>query len=375
MKQTPLIILLLTAIVLLGVGSYQNFAQRSASSTSAMVMRAGVLAPLTGDFATFGTSIQNGLELAREELVDSGAITEITVSYEDVCVPRDAVAAVHKLIEVDKVSVISASFCLVGFEPVIPIVEDNKVLAFNTAVNTQGVLNNEYVFSTNTSIESLAKRMAEHAYHELGARTAATVFYATPLGDDYNTFIRQYFEELGGSIIASERGDLHKVDFRSELTKIKAQDPDTIFVIYLANSLGSFLKQTRELGFTQPIISHHEAEDPNVLESAGNAAEGLITVSFDETPTSASERFYRTYEEKFGVAPDAFAANAYDALHLQAGAHVQCKGDTSCMSAALRGVHEHEGASGIITINDDGSASKPLIIKTVQNGEFVMLGE
>lgn len=336
-------------------------------------VKVGALVPLTGDFAVLGESIRNGMDLAKNELLAAGVAQKVEIVYEDVCLPKDAVSAVQKMIQVDGVRAIGASFCLIGLEAVIPMTEESKVIVFNTAANTDGVLNKEYVFSTNFSIKDDAQKIAAYAFNDLGARTAAVVYFATPFGDDYNRYLSQYFEQLGGRIVASERGDINKVDFRTEVAKIKAQEPDVVFVVYLANSLGGFLKQARELGLGVPIVGHYEAEDPTVLAAAGSAAEGFIISSSEPAQQTAEVRGFREgYRERYGADPDILAGNAYDALKLLVTAYQQCHGAAECMKAYLAETGVYEGASGTITFNPDGSASKPTVFKVVREGAFVV---
>ncbi|MBI4171019.1 MAG: ABC transporter substrate-binding protein [Candidatus Aenigmarchaeota archaeon] len=139
---------------------------------------------------------------------------------------------------------------------------------------------------------------------------------------------------------------------------------------------GAFLKQARELGINATIISMSEAEDPNVLESAGNAAEGFIISSSEPAiKTDSIKRFEESYKNKFGRLPDVLAANAYDALHIQIAAYQKCLGGKECMKAELHKTSNYPGISGQITIQPDGSTSKPLILKIVRNGTFVRYEE
>jgi len=355
--------LVVLALVIAGV-----FAIGKQTGESEMI-KIGVIAPLTGSFAVFGERIRNGIELARADL---GVEDVVTVIYEDACQPKDAVSAVQKLIRVDKIAWLAGSFCLVGFVPIIPIVEENQKIAFNTAANPDATLGHQYIFSTNKSIRADAEVLAQFARDRLGAKTAASLFYVTPLGEDYGKYFNQYFEEFGGKIVSSERVQLTATDFRTELAKIKSANPDIIFVVHLAKPLGIFIKQARELGLTSGLLSHSEAEDPSVLEVAGDAAEGFVFSSSEpKDKTGTVLDFERRYENRYGSKPDVIAANAYDAFVLQVQAYTQCKGDTKCMLRELRNVTAHDGVSGEITINSDGSASKPAIFKVVKNRRFV----
>mgnify|MGYP001578515836 CR=1 FL=1 len=232
------------------------------------------------------------------------------------------------------------------------------------------------IFSTNKSIRSDAEKLAIYASSELGAKTAATIYYVTPLGLDYGKYFKQYFEGLGGKVLSDEQVDLNATDFRTELAKIKSLKPDVIFVVHLAKSLGVFIKQARELGIKSTLLSRSEAEDPNVLQAAGNVAEGFIISSSEPSvKTPAIAAFEERYKQRYGTLPDVIAANAYDALRIQVMAYEQCGEQIDCMPRQLHQVKNYDGVSGSITISDDGSAEKPVIWKTVKNGQFVKIPE
>ena len=144
-----------------------------------------------------------------------------------------------------------------------------------------------------------------------------------------------------------------------------------LFVVHLAKPLGTLLKQARELGLESQILSHSEAEDPNVLQIAGEAAEGFVISSSDPEATEVVTDFQERYEAAYDAAPDVIAANAYDALRIQLQAYEKCGQDTDCMRNEFYTTVNYSGVSGNITIEEDGSASKPATFKIVEDGEFV----
>ncbi len=358
-------ILLVGLLVLLVFGCVQE-------APSEERFKVGVLAPLTGDYSVLGNRIKNGMELARMDILAKESSSPIELIIEDACVAQEAVTATQKLLESDQVNLIGGSFCLVGLVPVIPLAEEKKVITFNTAANPDSVLNRSYQFSTNIAIQFDAQAMANFAFSDLNGKTAAVVHYNTPLGNDYAKHFKSEFERLGGSVSSSHMTELKATDFRAELTKIKSEDPDVVLIIQLSNSLGLFLKQYRELDLRGKIISHSEAEDPNVIKTAGLAAEGVyLSSSHPKEKTEKIIDFERRYEAQFGFKPDILAANAYDALQLQYLAFKECGEDTECMVQYLHSVKDYDGVSGLITIEANGAAKKPFNFKIIQNGEYV----
>jgi len=264
------------AIVLILIIAITSVAILFSNQPKEDTIKIGVIVPLTGNFALQGERIKNGMELAREDLIAEDNETIIEIIYEDACLPKDAISAANKLIDIDNVSMIGGSFCLIGLSSIIPITEEKNIIVFNTAANPDDVLGKDNIFSTNIAIKDDAKMLAEFSINRLEANTSAIVYYVTPLGQDYGKYFRKYFEESGGFVVSEHQTELSQSDFRGELIKIKDKNPDVIFVVHLSNSLGNFIKEAGEFNINSTIISISEAEDPNVLEVAGIFAEGFI---------------------------------------------------------------------------------------------------
>jgi|SRR3989344_5268933 len=371
--------IIITVIILAAIAGiiYSYYKKSNPANQILRPIRVGVLAPLTGGNAVLGERIRNGMELAKEDILKQDDTQPIEIIYEDACLPKDAVSAMQKLVEINKIDILGGSFCLIGLVPVLPIAEQNNIIVFNTAANPNSVLNKPFVFSTNISIQNDAKQLANYAAEKIKAQTAAIVYLDTPFGQDYNKYLSQNFEQNGSKILFSEKKAVDTTDFRTDLIKIKALNPDMIFVIHHGQSLGIFFKQTQQLGLRIPILGHYEAEDPTVIEYAGNAAvEGFVISSSEpKIKTDAVNKFMQIYLSKFAELPDVLATNAYDALHLEIAAYKKCNGDFECMKQHLRQVKDYPGVSGSITINPDGSSDKPTIFKIVKDGQFVKLDD
>jgi len=162
-------------------------------------LRVGVLIPLSGNFAVLGERVRNGFELAKEDLAARGSIVEVI--YEDACQPKDALSAITKLIESDRITLLGGSFCVAGFVPVIDLLEKHQLIGVNLAPNPDSVLGHTYVVSTNTSIKLKATELGTFAANTLRAKTAAILYYNTPLGEDY----RKHFSTAVKSCLNKSR--------------------------------------------------------------------------------------------------------------------------------------------------------------------------
>ncbi len=332
----------------------------------------GAIMPITGQVANLGEHMRNGMELAKQDLISRGVITDLNIIYQDACDDKSSIIAAKKLIEVDKVKVIGSSFCLLGIDAISPLTESNKIIFFNTAANPEPVLNKKYLFSTNITIHNDSEKMAEYAYKTLGAKTVAIIHLDTSFGKSYRDNFTKSFESFGGKVVYTQAEGLDVTDFKNELGKIKIKNPDILLVIHFGNSLGYAIKQARELAIKSIIMGDYESEDSTVVRLARAATEEMIISSSEpKVKTKNVINFEKAYKEQFGELPDVLAGNAYDSLEMQVITFVACHGDTDCMANELLKIKNYDGVSGNISINQDHSVEKPTIFKIVKNGKFV----
>ena len=332
----------------------------------------GVIAPLSGDYASYGKEIQRGVELAKESLKTQGI--DLKTIYEDACIPSKGVAAAKKLIQIDRISALVGNYCIASMVPNAEIFERNNVLAFQSSVVPDSLLNRKNIISTYPSIAEEANKLAEHAYSSLGSRRVAILYLQTPWGEEFRSAFADKFKTLGGRITAEEGNPIGVNEFRTELTRIKASTPDTLFFVHVGPTMGIALKQARTLGLTQTALGPDESEQAEVIQIGQQAAEGLtIIVPEATTPSKSSEHFKRIYQQKFNSTPTLLSAHAFDATRIAAIAIKECKNDRACISSRVRSTSRFTGASGSFSISQDGSTERKYVIKQVKNGKFVAI--
>src|SRR5262249_18317929 len=108
------------------------------------------------------------------------------------------------------------------------------------------------------------------------------------------------------------------VDFKAQLTKIKATNPDALVLSALIAEGAPIMVQARQIGLNVPVIGGNGMNSIKVFDLAKGASDGLWVGSpwsiQNATPENTS--FIEAYKKKFNVAPDQFAAQAYDAMHI-----------------------------------------------------------
>ena len=147
------------------------------------------------------------------------------------------------------------------------------------------------------------------------------------------------------------------VDFKAQLTKIKATNPDAIVLSALIAEGAPIMVQARQLGLNVPFIGGNGMNSVKVFDLAKGASDGLWVGSpwSIENRTPQNTSFIIAYTKQFSSPPDQFAAQAYDAMHIAAEAlkKVKLSGDVTkdreALQAALPAI-KWTGATGAFSL-------------------------
>lgn len=386
-----LVLLLAVSALLSGCGSKTasenkaDSSQQSQSSGSEQkpsddVIRVGVYEPMTGASAAGGQMTVEGIQLANEmfpEVLGKKIQLFIVDNKTD---KTEAANAVARLIEQNKVSVIIGSYgsslSMAGGQ----VAKNAKVPVVGCSpTNPLVTLNNDYYFRVCFIDPFQGKVMAKYAFNTLKARKAAIIM---DVSNDYSVglsnFFKQAFQQLTGdknAILAEAKYKTGDQEFTAQLTTIKDLKPDVIFAPGNYGESALLIKQARDLGITAPFLGGDTYEAPEFIDIGGKAVEGVAfsTHYTAEAPvTQVSRQFLDAYKKKYGKDPTAFAALGFDA-YLVARAAIEKAGsaDPQAIRDALAQTKDFEGATGIITLDQNGDANKSAVIKQVKDGKFV----
>ncbi len=294
----------------------------------------------------------------------------------------EATNAVSKLIDKDKVVAIIGSYGSSLSMAAGDVVKEAKVPAVGCSpTNPLVTLNNDYYFRVCFIDPFQGTVMANYAVNELGAKTAAII---QDVQQDYSVGLSAYFKEAFIKLTGSESSIVGEAsyntgdqDFSAQLTNIRSLNPDVIFAPGNYGESALLIKQARDLGITTPILGGDTWESPEFLEIGGAAVEGIVysTHFTSEAPvTEVSETFLKEYKEKYGKDANAFAALGYDAYMVIIEAIEKAgSADPVAIRDKIAETTNFIGATGIITLDENGDAVKSAVINKVENGEFVYL--
>lgn len=152
---------------------------------------------------------------------------------------------------------------------------------------------------------------------------------------------------------------------------------DCIFLVGEVPPAEKIISLARELGIKVPIFGGDGLDDDDLLAIGKKAVEGTVVASFFDphNPRPEAKRFITNFKERYGVLPDAYAAQGYDAVRLLSQA-IQRAGTTvpDKIAVALRSTKDWPGVAGNYTFDDNGDdISRSIVKKIVRNGAFHFL--
>lgn len=330
-----------------------------------------MLLSLTGDFAMFGEQAKKGALVAADEIEEQTGMPVELVFEDDKCLPGDAVTGFHKLKTIDGIGIVVGPGCTGGIMAVAPLARAAKIpqLALydtNDEVKKAG----DNTFSLGFTAEREGESVAVEMRHRGHAKVA--VLYET---DAWAMIIKsafsKKFKELGGRVVFDETQSPTDKDWRPNLTKLKGRNPDSIYIVPAYNG-GPVLKQIAQLQLKLPIFGPDTFGTPEVIETAGRDAEGVIfaNVLIDETSKPA-QHFKDRFQKKFNELPRTFfhCALGYDSVHMA----YQALQDPAGALAGLKALDYHDSLLGVSRFDAARMSDVPLTLWIIRGGKFVKL--
>ncbi|MFC2167756.1 ABC transporter substrate-binding protein [Acidobacteriota bacterium] len=362
------------AVVIVAVFLYLVFINKKHDTATITI---GAILPLTGGSAQWGIPPRNGAELAVEEINAKGGITGKNIIFivEDTrAEPKEGVSAFNKIISGGKVKIVLGAVASSVTLAVAPIAEHNHIILISPGSSNPKITDaGDFIFRTFPTDTLRGKVFAEYLFNVRSIKNVDIIYINNEGGVGNRDSFKTSFIKLGGEVVLEEGYEQNALDLRSQITKIKGSTAEAVVVVSYPQDTILFLKQAREIDIGKPLYFQTEAvEDANVLREAGNAAEGVTYILPAPAQGTASSRFADSYEEKYGIKPELFAAEAYDIINLIANA-VETNTDSSFSAELVRdylyNVRDYAGASGTISFDQNGDVVKPMAIKRIENGE------
>ena len=392
-KAMKLVSLVLAVVMLLGCltacGSKSATTDATASNGTASNDTAAasdggeiviaLISNTTGDYAQYGQPVRDGAMLYINQLNANGGINGKQVKvleYDDKGDGVEAVNAYNLACDNGITAVFGATLTGTTIALADATYEDNmpQVTASATATGVTVIDPADpeseirpNVFRACFIDPYQGQLMASYASKKLNAKTAAILF---DNGDPYSSGIADAFEAAAkalGMTITNKEGYASKsTDFNSQLTKIKAGNPDVLLLPVYYNDVVLIAKQAKDQGLTATLLGADGWD--GVAAQLDAASADVVKNAYFCSQYSASssdpalQNFLKTYKEKYNEEPNMFAVLGYDAMQIMAAAIE--KAGTTDSAAVIKALREtnYKGLTGTTTFDDKRNPVREAII-------------
>ncbi|MBZ4683352.1 MAG: branched-chain amino acid transport system substrate-binding protein [Fusobacteriaceae bacterium] len=342
-------------------------------------IKIGVIAPLSGPLALYGQTTVNGYELAVKEINAKGGINGmnlVLIKEDNKGDSAESVAAIKKLITVNKVDVILGGVTSGNTIAIAPIAQEYKLpMLTPTATNVKVTTFGDYISRTCFIDPFQGEVMANFASDNLKAKKAIIIKNAA---DDYSEGLAVEFEKTfkanGGKIVDVINYVTGDIDFSSQLTKIKNMNTDVIFLPGYYNEVALVVKQARDLGIDATFLGGDGWDNSKLFEIGGTSVNGsyVLTHFSKESEDTQVQDFINNYFNEFFEDPSPLSALGYDAAYIMAEAIKKAGSlDREKIKNAINSTKNYKGVTGVISLDKNRNAKKSAFVLKAENGAFI----
>ncbi len=339
---------------------------------------------MTGALAAVAKQTVNGINLAIKQTNEQGGVLGKQIKLiiaDNKSEPSESANAITKLIKNDNVKLVFGSVASSNVLATVQIAHDSKIpLITATATNPSVTMEQDqvrpYVFRTCFIDPFQGEVMANFAAKSLQAKTAVMYIDSS---SDYSKGLAKIFAEKfianGGMIIGEESFLQKDQDFKSTLTKIKAINPDVVFIPAYYEEVGKIIRQAREIGIKSQLIGTDGWDDPKLIEIAGlSAVEGTFFSNHyspqDQDPKVVE--FVKAYKAEYNQEPSALAVLGYDCALVVIDAIKRAgSDDPEKIRQALEETKKLQITTGLLSIDNNHNPIKSAVVVEIKNGQQI----
>ena len=360
-------------------------AAESQTAADGASFKIGVTGPLTGAAAAYGNAVVNGAKLAADEINAAGGVNGYTFEVngqDDENDTEKAINAYNTLKDWGMQILVGTTTSKPCIAVAAETANDNMFQITPSGSAVECVANDNVFrvcFADPDQGTASAKYIGEH---KLATKVAIIYDSST----EYSSGLREAFvneaANQGIEIVADEAFTADtNTDFSVQLDKAKDAGAELVFLPIYYQEASIILKRASDKEFA-PIFFGCDGMDGilSVENFDKSLAEGLMLLTPFSTTEETSKAFTDAYVAAYGIEPNQFAADSYDAVYAVKAA-IEQSGVTPDMSVSdiCEGLKtamteiKIDGLTGSdMTWNAAGEPNKAPKAVMIENGEYVM---
>jgi branched-chain amino acid transport system substrate-binding protein len=332
------------------------------------VLRLGAVIPLTGPSAEFGQDDWNAIRLAVRHLTNRQSTVAIVCSAEDTrSEKKNAMTAFQALISAGPLNLLFVESSGANLA-LAPEIEKNRILTVSIGAHPDITKQCHFTIRNLPTAEYDAKHVIAYAASTLQAKSIGLFYINTDYGISYVEPFQRLSKDAHMAFPYREEFSPDVADYKTQIEKLKASQVDAVFLVGYGSSMGTLIRQLRELGYTGQILAASGVINDDVQKAAGTAIHGVLytDVPFSLTDTNTlAKQFAEDYRQMYGRAPTAFASSIYDGVSVALEALIQSDLKPEKALEFLKTKGAFSAVNGELTISEDRNIIYPLAVKKI----------
>jgi branched-chain amino acid transport system substrate-binding protein len=341
-------------------------------------IKVGIYADLSGGTAQWGTDAVKGSKLLIKEVNAAGGVMGRKVDlviYDCKVSPTEGVKVYTRLVNEDRVCAVSGSLVSNIGLAVSPVAEKLKVPVVARCMDERVTTPdfkmedpenpgrvNPYFFLIQPSSYQQSYMIAGYAIDELKMNSFAMLYtpsnsYSYMLAKGFEYYVKKRGKKMVGGF-EFQAGDM---DYKAQLTKMKALNPDGLYIPNYVPENANAAKQARELGLKTAFLGNNSWFEP-MDKVAGAAADGAyfpLNVTRDDPSLKG---FIEKYQKEYNELPRLHSFSGWDDVDFILNAIKKSQStDPQKIRDAMATTMKFEGIIG--TINIDPKSHRPVGLK------------
>ena len=361
----------------------------SSESTDGNSFKVGVIGPLTGDAAIYGTCVANSAQIAVDEINALGGDIQFELMTEDDVNDAETSVNAYNALMDDGMQLLVGTVTTQPALSVVPLAYEDRVFTITPSASGDDVIainDNDNVFQICFTDSNQGSRSAQYIDENFENPQIAIIYKND---DQYSIGIRDNFKaeaDARGMSIVYEGTftTASQTDFNVQLAAAQSAGADLLFLPIYYTPASAILTQANTLGY-KPTFFGVDGMDGILTAKNFDAslAEGvyLLTPFSADAEDEMTQNFVTKYQEAYGETPNQFGADAYDAIYTLYQA-IQAAGVTADMATedicdALIEVMPTISVTGLtsagseMTWDANGAVSKDPTAVIIENGTYV----
>ncbi|HJX14280.1 MAG TPA: ABC transporter substrate-binding protein [Candidatus Deferrimicrobiaceae bacterium] len=300
-------------------------------------IKVGIVLPLTGEQAKFGEIEKRSFEMAAEEINAKGGVkgNKLVLLFEDdTGKPDVGRSATEKLISQEKVPIITGGYSSSVTAAATAVAQQFKVPFLVTTGSADKITESgyDYVFRINPPASEYPAAVVTFLQEVVKPKSAVILFENTLFGQTSSKEFEEDCQKLGINVLLKEGYNKGAIDFKPMLTKVKAKNPDLVYMVSYVMDAALLMRQAKELDFNPRLFIGGGAGFtlPEFAKNAGDAAELVYSATLwvETVPYPGAMDYYKKYQAKYKEDTEYHGAEAYASLYVVADALKRAKSIT-----------------------------------------------